>query len=143
MIILDANVVSEPLRPLPDPNVIAWLDDQIPERLYIPSMVIGEILFGVASLPAGRRKNSLSNAYNELLGEFEGRIVPFDEVAARHWAAMNATAARMGRPLGIKDGIIAATAAARGFAVATRNTADFDFTGVQCINPWLYGSASA
>jgi predicted nucleic acid-binding protein len=130
-------VLSEPLKAKPDPNVIAWFNRQIPERLFLPSMVIGEILFGVATMPPGRSKDLLSDAYGDLLSHFEGRVLPFDEDAARQWAQINASANLLGRPISIKDGIIAATAAAHGYAIATRNTSDFDATGLQIINPWI------
>lgn len=136
MIVLDTNVVSEAMRPQPDPGVLSWLNDQATETLYLSSVTLAELLFGLGALPAGARKDRLAQALDALLALFPGRILAFDQDAARRFADMAVTARAAGRPLPTTDGYIAATAASRKFAVATRNTAHFADTGVELIDPW-------
>lgn len=136
MIVLDTNVVSEAMRPRPDAGVLAWLNDQATETLYLSSVSLAELLFSLGALPAGARKDQLAKALDALLSLFPGRILPFDQDAARRYAEMAATARAARRPLPTTDGYIAATAASRSFAVATRNTQHFADTGVELIDPW-------
>lgn len=136
MIVLDTNVVSEAMRPQPDPNVLAWLNAQPAEALYLTSMTFAELLFGISVLPLGARKDHVERALDALLAGFVGRILPFDAEAARRYAAMASVAKELGRTLPLNDGYLAATASANGFAVATRNTKDFAVTTVALINPW-------
>ncbi len=138
MIILDTNVVSEPLRPEPEPAVLAWLDAQAPATLYLTSITLAELLAGVAALPAGRRRNKLGQALTEqVLPLFEGRVLAFDMPAARAFAQVHAGAQAAGNPIGFADAAIAAIARAHGYALATRNVRDFNGTGVEVIDPWL------
>ena len=137
MIILDTNVVSEPLRPQPDAAVVSWLDRQSDQTLFITSVTRAEGLLGVAVLPGGRRRDELAAALDEVLGAFVGRTLPFDTAAADAYALIAATARAAGLALSVPDGYIAAIAAARGYAVATRDTAPFMAAGVKTINPWL------
>ncbi len=136
MIVLDTNVVSEAMRPKPDPAVIAWLNGQVAETLYLSSVSLAELLFGIGALPAGARKDRLNHTLDGILGLFADRVLPFDQAAARRYAEIAVSARVAGRPLPTSDGYIAATAAAAGFAVATRNTSDFQHTGVNLIDPW-------
>jgi predicted nucleic acid-binding protein len=137
MIILDTNVVSEPLRPAPDPAVLAWLDRQQPATLYLTAVNVAELLAGVEALPVGKRRATLEAAIGgQVLSLFDGRILPFDLLAARAFARLNAAAQAAGQTIGFADCAIAAIAAAHGFAVATRNVRDFSATGVELINPW-------
>jgi predicted nucleic acid-binding protein len=137
MILLDTNVVSEPLKPQPDPAVLAWLDEQAPQTLWLSSIALAELLAGVAALPAGKRRTALARALDQkVLPLFEGRVVAFDTQAAHAHAAVQAGAAAAGNPISFADGAIAAIAAARGYALATRNVRDFKGTGVALINPW-------
>ena len=136
MIVLDTNVVSEAMKPQPHPAVKTWLDQQVAQTLYLSSITLAELWFGIGALPAGRRKDALGQTLEGLLPLFEGRILAFDTEAARHYAerAMQARAAGHGLPT--PDGYIAAIAAARGFSVATRDMAPFQAAGVAVINPW-------
>jgi predicted nucleic acid-binding protein len=137
MIILDTNVVSEPLRPEPDPAVIAWLDAQEPQTLYITAVSLAELLAGVASLPKGKRRDALEHALKvqiELL--FADRILPFDGDAAEALARSSVEAQANGNTIHFADCAIAAIARAHGFIVATRNVRDFIGTGVEVFNPW-------
>lgn len=137
MILLDTNVLSEPLRPKPDPAVLAWLDEQAPQTLWLSSIALAELLAGVAALPEGKRRTALARALDlQVLPLFEGRVLAFDTRAAHAYATVQAGAAASGNPIGFADGAIAAIAAVHGFALATRNVRDFKGTGVALINPW-------
>lgn len=136
MIVLDTNVVSEAMKPEPHPAVRAWLNDQAAETLYLSSVTLAELLFGISSLPAGKRKDLLAQALDGLLGLFRERVLPFDTDAARHYAELAATARSAGRGFPTPDGYIAAIAASRGFIVASRDTAPFEAAGMSVINPW-------
>jgi toxin FitB len=137
MILVDTNVVSEPLRPRGNPRVPDWLDRQIPRTLYISTISVAEILFGVRSLPAGKRRAALATAIErEVQRLFAGRVVPFDLAAARAYAALMSGARAKGATISILDGQIAAIAAANGFDVATRDEAPFRAAGLKTINPW-------
>ena len=137
MILVDTNVVSEPLRPRGDPRVPDWLDRQIPRTLYISTISVAEILFGVRSLPAGKRRAALATAIErEVQRLFAGRVVPFDLAAARAYAALMSGARAKGATISILDGQIAAIATANGFDVATRDEAPFRAAGLKTINPW-------
>lgn len=136
MIVLDTNVVSEAMKPEPDAAVRAWLNDQAAETLYLSSVTLAELLFGIRTLPAGRRRNMLDRALNELLELFKDRVLPFDTDAARYYADLAATARSGGRGFPTPDGYIAAVAASRSFIVASRDTSPYRAAGVSVINPW-------
>ena len=138
MIVLDTNVVSDAMRPEPDATVIAWLNEQAAQTLYLSSVTLAELLFGIRALPAGKRKNRLDCALSELLALFKDRILPFDTDAARRYADLAVTARNGGRGLPTPDGYIAAVAASRGFIVASRDTSLYEAAGVKVINPWMY-----
>ncbi|WP_150461140.1 type II toxin-antitoxin system VapC family toxin [Nesterenkonia ebinurensis] len=139
MIVLDTNVVSEAMRPEPDPSVLRWLNTQAADTLYLSSVTLAELLFGITALPDGARKHRLAQALDRLLALFPNRVLPFDQEAARRYADMVVAAREAGRPLPTADGYLAATAAAHGFVVATRNIQHFEDTGVELINPWDHG----
>lgn len=136
MIILDTNVVSEAMKPAPDPYVRAWLNEQAVETLFLSSVSLAELLFGIAALPQGRRKDALALALDGLTGLFQDRILPFDTQAARHYANLAVTARSNGRGFPTPDGYIAAIAASRGYIVASRDTAPYEAAEVAIINPW-------
>jgi toxin FitB len=137
VIILDTNVVSEPMKPGGDHHVRDWLDDQIAETLYLTSISLSELLLGVEVLPDGKRKEGLAAALTELLVELFGpRILPFDQQAATVYATRVSRARASGRAISMADGQIAAIAAVHGFTVATRDTAAFIAAGVPVVNPW-------
>jgi toxin FitB len=137
MIILDTNVVSEPLKPAPAQAVLDWLDRQAPETLYLTAVSLAELLAGIEALPHGRRRLELEQALTrQIMPLFEGRILPFDARAAEAFAKVRAAAQAAGNTIGFADGAIAAIAVAQGFALATRNVRDFRGTGVELINPW-------
>lgn len=137
MIILDTNVVSEPLKPNGNPAVEAWLDQQAAETLYLTTTSLSELLVGIEALPTGKRKKGLATALGELvLRLFEARILPFDQQAAIAYAPLVSRARAGGLSISVADGQIAAIAAVHGFAVATRDSKPFVATGIHVINPW-------
>jgi predicted nucleic acid-binding protein len=137
VIVLDTNVVSEPLKPRPEPAVLTWLDAQSPQTLYITTVTLAELLAGVALLPAGRRRRDLEKAMSDrVLPLFEGRLLGFDRQAAHAFATVHAGALAAGNPIGFADAAIAAIASTHGFALATRNLRDFQGTGLALIDPW-------
>lgn len=136
MIILDTNVVSEAMKPEPNPVVRAWLNDQAAETLYLSSVTLAELLFGIAALPSGKRKEMLALTLEGLMGLFKDRVLPFDVEAARHYADLAVVAKVSGRGFPTPDGYIAAIAASRGFIVASRDTAPYEAAKVTVINPW-------
>lgn len=136
MILLDTNVVSEAMRPSPEPVVRAWLNDQAAEALYLSSVTLAELLFGIACMPFGRRKDALGSSLNDFLALFGPRVLPFDAEAARSYALLRARARAAGRAIGTADGYIAAIATAHNLIVATRDTAPFEAAGLTVINPW-------
>lgn len=137
MILLDTNVVSEPLRPEPNVRVINWLDAQPLETLYLTAMTVAELRAGVALMPAGQRRDKL-NGYLEksVLPPFAGRVLAFDLACTNAYAQVLATARRAGSGIGTADALIAAVAAANGLIVATRDTSPFEAAGLIVINPW-------
>jgi len=136
MILLDTNVVSEAMRPEPHPAVRNWLNEQSAETLYLSSVTLAELLFGIAALPAGKRKNTLESALDGLMELFGDRVLSFDLDAARHYAELAVTARTAGLGFPTPDGYIAAIAASRGFIVASRDTGPYQAAGLQVINPW-------
>ena len=138
MIVLDTNVVSELMRPIPDAAVLAWVDARPTDELYLTSMTAAELLYGVARLPSGGRREQLAQKVGRLLDElFEGRILPFDSAASIDYARIASARERAGMPISAVDAVIAATTAGAGAdGLATRNVSDFVGTGLTVVNPW-------
>lgn len=137
MILLDTNVVSEPLRPAPDARVIEWIDAQPLETLFLSAITVAELRAGVAMLPAGKRRTGLQQSLDkQVLPLFAGRVLPFDLACTTAYAALVARARAAGLAMSVADGFIAAVAAANGFTVATRDTVPFQAAGVAVVNPW-------
>jgi predicted nucleic acid-binding protein len=136
MILLDTNVVSEAMKPEPAPTVQAWLDAQAAETLFLSSVTVAELMFGVGALAKGRRKDRLNAALDGALDLFADRILPFDTSAARHYAELAVRARAAGKGFPTPDGYIAAIAAAHDFAVASRDTSAFIAAGIGVIDPW-------
>lgn len=139
MILLDTNVVSEPLKASGDMNVLAWIDAQIIDTLYLSTISVAELRFGIAVLPEGKRRDALHSSLEQrVLPLFAGRILPFDAPASQAYAMLRARARTAGQAIAPTDGYIAAIAVTQGFAVATRDTAPFDAAGLVVINPWRW-----
>lgn len=137
MIILDTDVVSELMRDRPTETVIEWVDQQIGGDLYLSAISVAELLYGVARLPAGRRRRTLPSQVEAMIAEdFDHRVFSFDEVAAAHYAEIVVGREHSGRPITISDAQIAAICRSQGARLATRNVDDFTDTGITVINPW-------
>lgn len=137
MILLDTNVVSEPLRPAPEVRVIEWIDAQPLETLFLSAITVAELRAGVAMLPAGKRRNSLHEYLEKrVLPSFVGRVLSFDPVCTSAYAQVLATARQAGSGIETADACIAAVALANGFIVAARDTSPFQVAGLTVINPW-------
>ncbi|ROM72180.1 VapC toxin family PIN domain ribonuclease [Pseudomonas brassicacearum] len=137
MIVLDTNVISEFMRAEPNATVLAWIDSQPAMDLVICAITVAEILHGIARLPSGKRKQKLeSHAMAMFEEDFVDRILPFDAHAAVEYAALVASCEAKGRAAGMADAQIAAICRAHGALIATRNTKDFKFPGIEVINPW-------
>ncbi|NTZ06059.1 type II toxin-antitoxin system VapC family toxin [Burkholderia metallica] len=137
MILVDTNVISEPLRREPNAAVIEWLDAQNVETLFLAAISLAEMRFGVAALPEGRRRDWLEQSIEQrVVPLFRGRILPFDDAASKAYASLRAKARGTGNPMASADGFIAATAAANGLIVATRDVAPFEAAGLRVIDPW-------
>ena len=137
MIVLDTNVVSEMMRPTPNPSVLNWLNAQVAEELWLNSIVVSELLFGIARLPGGARKRQLANTFAAMLEQdFAGRILSFDLEPAVIYAELAAGCEAKGRPVEIADAQIAAICLAQGAQLATRNLKHFDGLGLLLLNPW-------
>lgn len=137
MILLDTNVVSEPLRLAGDAGVLAWLDAQLIETLYLSAISLAELRFGIAALPPGKRRDTLHTSLEQrILPVFDGRILPFDALASEAYATLRAQARADGIAIAPADGYIAAIAKSHGLMVATRDTGPFEAAGLKVINPW-------
>lgn len=137
MIVLDTNVLSEIIRPEPDERVMGWLDSLDPATVATTSVTAAELLYGLARLPDGQRKTALGKAIRGLLYEdLDGRVEPFDTPAAEHYATLVSRREAAGRPISIADAQIAAICRKLAATLATRNTDDFQATGIELVNPW-------
>ena len=137
MILLDTNLISEPLRPAPDPKVIAWIDSQPVQTLFLSVITVAELRVGIASLPAGRRRDALRERIEaRVLPLFTGHVLAFDLAATAPYAEVLAKARSKGQVIGQADAYIAAIALAHGMSVATRDTRPFKLAGAPVIDPW-------
>jgi len=140
--VLDTNVISELWKAEPDANVLAWVDAQPVETLCLTTITVAELRYGLATMPQGRRRETfLDRLEREVLPAFSGRILSFDLDASQAYAQLMARARDEGKAIGTADGYIAATVAARGLTVATRDTSPFEAAGLRVINPWTARSA--
>ena len=138
MIVLDTNVISEPLRQAPEKRVTEWIDAQALETLYLSAITVAELRFGLAALPAGKRRDRLqASLEKQVLPLFIGRVLPFDMSASQAYSELMAKARAAGLAIGAADGYIAATAKANGMMIATRDVSPFKAAGLDVINPWL------
>ena len=137
MIILDTNVISEIMKPHPDPTLLAWLEAQDPSQLATTTVCVAEITYGLARLEPGQRRSRLEPRFGQLLAEgLAGRIFGFDLSAAADYGPFVANRQRVGRPIEGFDGLICAIALANNAQIATRNSTDFAHSGVTIFNPW-------
>ena len=134
--LLDTNVISELTRENPHPGVIAFLTEQ--EDLWLPSLVIHELEYGVQLLPHGRRRDTLQASLSNIVSSYVDRILPLDRTAAEIAAQIRARARRLGRSLDLGDALIAGIAQTNAFTLVTRNVSDFDIVEIAVMNPWEY-----
>ncbi len=140
--LIDTNVVSEMMRPRPEPRVASFLDSIADDGIGLAAITVWEILDGIGRLEPGRRRDDLASRFQDLLDElFEDRIVDWSLGDARECARIMEEKRRLGEPLDahVPDAFLAAAAASRGLAVVTRNTGEFRNTGVEAVNPWVAG----
>jgi predicted nucleic acid-binding protein len=139
LILLDTNVLSELMRPSPEPRVVQWVDGFIEWDLWISAITVAEIRLGIALLDDGSRKSLLLDLAEQMFQEdFQERCLPFDYQAAVEYALIVAERNRRGRPISVEDAQIAAIAKTANLSLVTRNTKDFtDIPGIEVINPWL------
>lgn len=137
MIFVDTNVLSELMRPKPDKHVLGWLDDRPGSDIGLTAITVAEILYGIGSLPEGKKKHRLLDAATTMFEEyFAGRIFAFDQLAAIEYADIVLQRDRMGSPISMPDAQIAAICRVLSAGLATRNTRDFENAGLVLINPW-------
>ncbi len=137
MIVLDTNIISELMRPTPSPAVETWMSGQPASGMFIAAITEAELRYGLALLPEGQRQRRLLAQAEAMLAEdFAGRILPFDSAAAAAYALIAAARRLAGRPISQADAQIAAIAASRGAAIATRNVSDFTECGIAVLDPW-------
>lgn len=141
MIVFDTNVISELMKLNRSSAVISWMSLQQPDDLFTTTVTVAEILYGIEILPKGKRRDQfLQQAEGTLSQDFGGRILPFDERAAREYSTIASERRRRGRPIPFADAQIAAIARAYAATLATRDTDDFEGCGVRLVNPWEEGS---
>lgn len=136
--LIDTNVVSEWVRPRPDPRVVAWLAETDEDRVFLSVVTLAELRHGIARLSESRRRNRLDEwLRDDLLLRFEGRILTIDSVIAGAWGDVMAKREEHGRPISAMDAFIAATARVHGLTLVTRNAADFEGSVPAIVNPWM------
>ena len=137
MIVVDTNIVSEVMRLAPTESVLSWLNEQTTANLYLSTITIAEICFGLRVLPMGARRRLLEDKFERFVAlAFEQRILSFGEMEARLYSDLMGHRREIGHPLSMADGQIAAIARVHGYAIATRNIRDFEDCGLELINPF-------
>lgn len=141
MILLDTNVLSELMRPLPNARIVAWLDQRPSSEFWLSAVTVAEIGLGIALLPEGKRRRKLAELAAQMFDEdFAGRCLPFDQEAATVYAEIVSSLMGGGRPISVEDAQIAAIAVTSRMTLATRNTDDFvEIAELTVVNPWLVG----
>jgi len=134
--LLDTCVLSEYNKPQPAAEVLAWLDAQTDDSLYMSVLTIGELDKGIFKMPPSKRKTNLAAFVETLLARFDRRILDLDTSILRRWGKMIGSLETQGRPMPAIDSLMAATALERDLTLVTRNEADFTNTGVKILNPW-------
>lgn len=139
-VLLDTNVVSEWVKPQPDPGVVAWLAEADEDRVFLSVVTLAELHHGIARLAAGGRRKRLDEwLRNELPLRFEGRLLPVDAAVADAWGEVVARREDKGRPISAMDAFIAAIARVHDLTLVTRNAADFELSVEAVVNPWSRG----
>ncbi len=137
MILVDTNVISEIMKVAPSETVVNWFNSQKSSSLYVSTVTIGEIEYGLRILPAGKRRLQLNERFERFVSlAFAQRVLAYDEAAARAYGEVMAHRKELGRPISVPDGQIAAIARSNVYTVATRNISDFEDCGVELIDPF-------
>lgn len=136
MFLIDTNVLSELMRPIPDPNVVHWFDDQNPASIFLSTITLAEIESGLAQLPLSARQRDLTRRYRATVSLFEPNILSFDRRAATRFGQIILLSRSKGRPMSMADGLIAAVAKAHDLSLVTRNASDFTAAEMPILNPW-------
>ena len=134
--VLDTNVLSALMQEVPDQNVVAWLDRQPRTSIWTTSITVLEVRFGLQTMPGGGRRSALIQSFKELLNQIDHRVVPFDVAAAEQASDLMAFCHQKGRPVALRDAMIAGIVMAQHATLATRNTAQFEDISVPLIDPW-------
>ena len=139
MTILDTNVVSEAMASYPSAAVLTWLTEmRSADELFITAITVAEVLYGVELLAIGKRRDKLALDAEDMFAEdYSGRVLVFDEAAARAFARIAVARRKVGRPITELDAQIAAIASVHDATLATRNTSDFEDCGIRVVNPWV------
>ncbi len=136
--LLDTNVLSELVRPKPDPGVVRWIENAEEPLLFLSVLTLGEIRKGIMGLAAGAKRARLESWLQlDLRLRFENRILAIDEAIADRWGTIAGLAAAAGRPVPVVDGLLAATALHHNLTLVTRNASDIAGTGGRVLNPWI------
>jgi len=135
--ILDTNVLSELIKLKPDKNVMDWFNNSSEETMYISSITLGEIETGIRSLDPGKKQNELMIWFGTLQNSFKHKTYPVNSTEAIRWGELRESLKRIGKTIPVIDGLIAATAITNNAVLVTRNTKDFNFPGIEILNPWL------
>lgn len=137
MIVLDTNVLSALMRQTPDTQVIAWLDRQPRSSIWTTSITLLEVRFGLQIMAAGKRRSALMEGFAAVLSKLGQRVIPFDAAAAQQAGNLMASRHKKGRPIELRDTMIAGIVLAQHATLATRNTAHFEDIAVWVVNPWM------
>ncbi len=137
--VLDTCIISEAVRPRPEPAVLAWLAAQNESELFLCALTLGELGKGIERLKRGSKRSALENWLLDLERRFGSRVLPIDASVALHWGHLDALLAAKGKTLPVVDGLIAACTIGNAAVLATRNVKDFVETGVELFNPWDLG----
>ena len=135
--ILDTNVLSELTKPEPDKNVLEWFNNCPEDKMYISSITLGEIETGISSLDPGKKQNQLMLWFGSLQNSFKNRIFPIDDITAIRWGEIRGSLKRKGINIPVTRGLIAAAAITNNAVFVSKNTKDFDFPGIEILNPWM------
>ena len=137
--ILDTNIISELRKPEPAPELLDWYSRVDEESLLISVLTIGEIQMGIKQLDDGKRKQELEIWLETIKDNYKSHLIPVSADVAEKWGELSASCRKAGKTLPVIDGLIAATASVTGSILVTRNTSDFEGTGIRLMNPWLSG----
>jgi len=135
--LLDTHVISELIRPKPEPRVCSWLETVDEGLLYLSVLTIGEIRKGITAVPDSNRRTKLEAWLDhDLAIRFSGRVLPIDQAVADRWGRLAGNASAKRSPLPVIDGLLAATALQSDLVLVTRDTSHVAITGVPFFNPW-------